>query len=89
MRPMLDHAPVRLAPIALALAAFLAAVSSVQAQTHRAPGSAEYPFGFRAYGVFSQMITQRNYRPVAVLKEAADGRTTDAVRAVSGSARFQ
>ena len=81
---MLDHAPVRLATTALALAAFLAAVSSVQAQSHQAPGSAEHPFGFKAYGVFSRMITERKYLPVAVLKDAADGRTTDAVGAVSG-----
>ena len=48
-----------------------------QAQTHQAPAAgattAEYPFGFKAYGVFSRMITQRNYLPVA-----------DAVGAVSG-----
>jgi Alpha-acetolactate decarboxylase len=86
MRPIIDHAPRRLAPLALALLAawLFAAGSSVQAQTHQAPAAAEYPFGFKAYGVFSRMITQRNYLPVVTLKEAADGRATDAVGAVSG-----
>jgi len=86
MRPIIDHAPRRLAPLALALLAawLFAAGSSVQAQTHQAPAAAEYPFGFKAYGVFSRMITQRNYLPVVALKEAADGRATDAVGAVSG-----
>ena len=56
-----------------------------QAQTQQAPApSAENPFGFKAYGVFSRMITQRNYLAVVALKEATDGRTTDAVGAVSG-----
>jgi len=54
-----------------------------QAQTHQAPSagaqSAEYPFCFKAYGVFSRLITQRNYPPVVALKDA-----TDAVGAVSG-----
>ena len=43
---------------------------------HQAPAAgataAEYPFGFKAYGVFSRMITQRNYLPVVALKDAAD-----------------
>ena len=45
-----------------------------QAQTQLAPVvgalSAEYPFGFKAYGVFRRMITQRNYFSVVALKEA-------------------
>jgi hypothetical protein len=56
-----------------------------QAQTHQASAQlAEVPFGFKAYGVFSRMIIQRNYLPVVALKEAIDGRATDAVGAVSG-----
>ena len=59
-----------------------------QAQTHQATAAgatkAEYPFGFKAYGVFSRMITQRDYLPVVALKDVADSRATDAVGAVSG-----
>jgi len=89
MQLMIDHAPRRLAPIALAIvAAWLISMASpvpAQAQTQQAPApSAEVPFGFKAYGVFSRMITQRNYLPVVALKEATDGRATDAVGAVSG-----
>jgi acetolactate decarboxylase len=84
MWPIIDHAHGRLARVALALAVFFVAASSVQAQMHQSPAGVEYPFGFKAYGVFSRMITQRNYLPVAVLKDATDGRTTDAVGAVSG-----
>ena len=79
---MIDHALRRLAPVALAIAAAgLVAISgAVPAQAE----SAEDPFGFKAYGVFSRMITQRNYLPVVALKDAVDGRATDAVGAVSG-----
>jgi len=89
MQLMIDHAPRRLASIALAIvAAWLISMASpvpAQAQTQQAPApSAEVPFGFKAYGVFSRMITQRNYLPVVALKEATDGRATDAVGAVSG-----
>jgi acetolactate decarboxylase len=82
MRSMIDHALRRLAPVALAIAAAgLVAISgAVPAQAE----SAEDPFGFKAYGVFSRMITQRNYLPVVALKDAVDGRATDAVGAVSG-----
>ena len=62
----------------------MAGALPAQAQTHQAPASAEYSFGFKAYGVFSRMITQRNYLPVVALKDATDGRATDAVGAVSG-----
>jgi hypothetical protein len=53
MRLMIDHAPRRLAPVALAIvAAGLVAVASpvpAQAQTQQAPApSAENPFGFKA-----------------------------------------
>lgn len=74
--------------MALAIAAAslmaLAGALPAPAQTHQPPVSTEYPFGFKAYGVFSRMITQRNYLPVVALKDAADGRATDAVGAVSG-----
>jgi hypothetical protein len=71
MRSMIDHAPRRLPPVALAMvAAWLVSMGGTmqaQAQTHQAPvagaTTAEYPFGFKAYGVFSRMITQRNYYP--------------------------
>jgi len=89
MQSMIDHALKRLAPVALAIAAAgLVAMSGAvpaQAQTQQAPApSAEDPFGFKAYGVFSRMITQRNYLPVVALKDAVDSRATDAVGAVSG-----
>jgi acetolactate decarboxylase len=90
MRLKIDHAPRPLALAALAIAmAWLVAIGGpAQAQTHPAPAagapSAEYPFGFKAYGVFSRMITQRNYLAVVALKDAADARATDAVGAVSG-----
>ena len=74
--------------LALLAAWLFAAASSAEAQTHQVPAaaapSAEYPFSFKAYGVFRQMITQRNYLPVVALKDAAAGRTTDTVGAVSG-----
>lgn len=66
----------------------MASTVPVPAQTHQAPAagapSAGYPFGFKAYGVFSRMIAQRNYLAVVALKDAVDGRATDAVGAVSG-----
>jgi acetolactate decarboxylase len=71
--------------------AWLVAMESpltAHAQTQQPPAasaaSAEYPFGFKAYGVFSRMIMQRNYLAVVALKDAAAGRATDAVGAVSG-----
>jgi hypothetical protein len=63
---------------AIATAVIFAIGSSANSQ------SAEYPFGFKAYGVFSLMIQQRNYLPVVALKDAADASATDAVGAVSG-----
>src|SRR6202142_2905507 len=89
MQLMIDYAFRRLAPVALAIAAAgLVAMSGAvpaQAQTQQAPSpSAEDPFGFKAYGVFSRMIIQRNYLPIVALKDAVDGRATDAVGAVSG-----
>jgi len=66
--------------------------SSVQVQAQgsmhqpSAVGSqlAEDPFGFKAYGVFGKMISQRSYLPVIALKDVVDARATDAVGAVSG-----
>jgi acetolactate decarboxylase len=51
-----------------------------------APGSqsAQYPFNFKAYGVFRSMITERKYLPIVRLKDAVNSRATDAVGAVSG-----
>lgn len=85
MQPMVTHPSRRLTPLAMAIAAAWLAVtgSPVQAQTPQAAASAEYPFGFKAYGAFSRMIMQRNYRPVVALKDAAAS-ATDAVGAVSG-----
>jgi acetolactate decarboxylase len=62
--------------VLVAAAVVVPLASSVSAQ------STEYPFGFKAYGVFRNMITQRNYLPVVALKDAVG--TTEAVGAVSG-----
>ena len=71
----------------LVVAAVLAALGE-SAQAQHWPPAAEAasgsPFGFKAYGVFRRMITERNYQPVVALKDAVDARTTDAVGAVSG-----
>jgi len=75
---MRHHSPRRVVLTAVASAAIFAMASSANAQ------SAEYPFGFKAYGVFSRMITQRNYLPAVALKDAVDASATDAVGAVSG-----
>jgi acetolactate decarboxylase len=75
-----------IAALTIAAAGLVATESPAPAQTHQAPAaaspSAAYPFGFKAYGVFRQMITERNYRPAVALKDAGDA--TDAVGAVSG-----
>jgi acetolactate decarboxylase len=92
MRSMIDHAPRQLAPVTMAIVAVwlvsMGGTLPAPAQTQHAPAadapSAEVPFGFKAYGVFSRMITERNYLAVVALKDAADGRATDAVGAVSG-----
>ncbi len=86
---MIQHAPRHFAAVALTAALIVALGSSAptQAQTHQpsagAP-AAQYPFGFKAYGEFRSMITQRNYLPVVALKDAVDGHATDAVGALSG-----
>ena len=59
---------------------------AAQAQ-HRPPAAetaAGSPFGFKAYGAFRRMITERNYLSVVALKDAIESKTTDAVGAVSG-----
>ncbi len=59
---------------------------SAQAQ-HQPPvaaAAATAPFGFKAYGEFRSMISERNYLAVVALKDAADGGAADAVGAVSG-----
>ena len=89
---MIHLSPRHLAPATLAIAAALilpiASAPRVEAQTHQPPGAgaqaAEVPFGFKAYGVFGNMIQQRNYLATVALKDAADARATDAVGAVSG-----
>jgi acetolactate decarboxylase len=91
---MTHHSPRNLALTTFAIATALifpignSAQVLAQGSTHQPPAagseSAEYPFGFKAYGVFSRMITQRNYLAVVALKDAVDGRATDAVGAVSG-----
>ena len=57
------------------------------AQTQHAPAadapSAEVPFGFKAYGVFSNMISQRNYLAVVALKDVVDARRHQTATAVS------
>jgi acetolactate decarboxylase len=69
-----------------AVAALMELASASQAQHKPASVSVNSvdPFGFRAYGVFRLMITERNYRPVIALKDAVDAKTTDAVGALSG-----
>jgi hypothetical protein len=84
---MIQHAPRHFTVLACAAALLVALGSSVQAQTHQPPAAApaaQYPFGFKAYGAFGRMITQRNYQPVVALKDAVDAHATDAVGAVSG-----
>lgn len=75
------------AALAFATAAIIALASSsqlgAQDKPHQPP-PAEYPFGFKAYGVFGKMISQRNYLAVVALKDVADASATDAVGAVSG-----
>jgi acetolactate decarboxylase len=75
---MIQHAPRYFATVVLAIALIVALGSSVPVQ------AADYPFGFKAYGVFGRMITQRNYLPVVALKDVVDAHATDAVGAVSG-----
>lgn len=91
---MIHRAPRPFAPAALAIVAALivamASAARVQAQDspHQPPAAgaqpAQYPFGFKAYGVFGQMTTQRNYLAVVALQDAVQGHATDAVGAVSG-----
>src|SRR5450830_789370 len=91
---MTHHSPRNLALTAFAIATALmfpignSVQVRAQGSMHQPPAagaqSAEYPFGFEAYGVFSTMITQRNYLAVVALKDAVDARATDAVGAVSG-----
>jgi acetolactate decarboxylase len=59
------------------------AQGDMRQQTAAGAKSPDNPFGFKAYGVFRTMITERNYRPVIRLKEAFAA-ATDAVGAVSG-----
>jgi len=86
---MIQHAPRHFVAVALAAALIVALGSSApaQAQTHRSPAAvpaAQYPFGFKAYGEFRSMITQRNYLTAVTLKDVVDAHATDAVGAVSG-----
>lgn len=72
--------------ILVAAVLLFALYGSAQAQ-HQPPvaaAAAAAPFGFKAYGEFRSMITQRSYLAAVALKDAIDGRTTDAVGAVSG-----
>ena len=80
-RTLLPH---RLIPIATALLIALGGAAQAQHRPPAAGAAAGSPFGFKAYGVFRSMITERNYRPVVALKDAVDSRVTDAVGAVSG-----
>ena len=74
--------------LATALIAPMAGAQQVQAQGNMSQPAAgaqtEYPFAFKAYGIFGRMITQRNYLAVVALKDATDGGVTDSVGAVSG-----
>ncbi len=85
---MIHHLLARLALAALATATAIFPMASSARAQHQPPAAqaqpAPYPFGFKAYGVFQRMITERNYLAVVALKDAVGGRTTDAVGAVSG-----
>jgi len=90
MNPHLpQHAVLAALALATAMMFPIASARPAQAQgsAHQPPAAApaaEQPFGFKAYGVFSRMIMQRNYLAVVALKDAVDGSATDAVGAVSG-----
>ncbi len=79
-----------LTALAVATALVIPTGNSVRAQDkpHQPPAagaqSAQYPFDFKAYGVFRSMIAERNYLAAVALKDVVDGRATDAVGAVSG-----
>jgi acetolactate decarboxylase len=76
-----------LTAIAMATALLLPNGSPAWAQDgmHRQSAAAsDYPFGFKAYGVYRAMILERNYRPAVALKDVVEGHATDAVGAVSG-----
>ncbi len=91
---MIHYSPRHLALAALAIASVLifpmgsSVRGQAQSNTQQPPTassqSAQYPFNFNAYGAFRSMITERNYLPIVRLKDAVDGRATDAVGAVSG-----
>jgi hypothetical protein len=89
---MTHHWPrnVVLTALAIATAVIFPMGSPVQAQSSADQPSAvdsksaEYPFGFKAYGAYQKMITEQNYAPVLQLNDVVAGRVTDAVGAVSG-----
>src|SRR5450759_186759 len=93
-RRMIHHSPRHgvLTAFAIATAAIFAMASSLQVQAqgspHQSPAvgsqSAQYSFGFKAYGAFGNMIQQRNYLAAVALKDVADDLATDAVGALSG-----
>jgi len=70
--------------VTAALLLTLGGAALAQHQPPAAGAAVGSAFGFKAYGEFRSMITQRNYLPAVTLKDAVDGRTTDAVGAVSG-----
>jgi acetolactate decarboxylase len=72
-----------LAMLTLVTALIFPILDSARAQGNMQQQTTNDPFGFKAYGVFRSMITERNYRPVVRLKDAFAG-ATDAVGAVSG-----
>ena len=87
---MLRFSLIEWALVAAAMASAIIFPSFVAAQAqHRAqqPPAADkatnYPFGFRSYGVFRDMITERKYLPAIGLNDAFKT-STDAVGAVSG-----
>jgi acetolactate decarboxylase len=64
--------------VSMLFALILMAANPVHAQP------VEYPFGFKAYGLYRDMIQKRTYGPVVALKDAAGENATDAVGALSG-----
>jgi acetolactate decarboxylase len=47
-------------------------------------GMGEYPFRFKAYGAYRNIMMKRNYAPVVGLQSVIDDDATDAVGALSG-----
>jgi acetolactate decarboxylase len=84
---MMRKAPVRFRIIRHVVAATFVlyfGVWSLAFAQHAPTASATYPFSFKSYGTFRDMVMMRAYGPVVQLDEVVKGGATDAVGAVSG-----